>query len=265
MNDFSLANIAVCRFDQLSRQTAITHFVTTRNDGDLAHPYASFNICHYTGDDPTSVADCRNRLSQALAIKPFQIIVPRQVHGDRIGVVGETKLLEESGFEEEVDALITNKRGICLTVSTADCVPVLLYCPARQVIAVVHAGWRGMVKRIVSKTVARMVAQFGCNPAHIQAAIGPSISPEAFEVGAEVAEAFEQAGFASVILPSPIEGKAYIDLWQAATADLLSVGLANAHIEVAGICTVANASRFFSARRLGIRSGRISSGIMLVG
>ncbi|MEG2945146.1 MAG: polyphenol oxidase family protein, partial [Bacteroidales bacterium] len=150
-----------------------------------------------------------------------------------------------------------------LTVSTADCVPVLLYCPKRQVVAAVHAGWRGMVKRIISKTVCRMVEQFGCDSADIRAAIGPSISPEAFEVGAEVALAFEEAGFGSAVLPSPIAGKAYIDLWHGAKSDLLAAGVLTENIETAAICTWQQHDRFFSARRLGIRSGRISSGIML--
>lgn len=252
-----LADIQVFQFDSLDQFPAITHFVTTRNGVNDSDAYSSFNICHYTGDSDEAVAATRERLAEALGIDADRIVVPRQVHGDRIGVV------EHSSFNEEVDAVITNRRGMCLTVSTADCVPVLLYCPKQQVVAAVHAGWRGMVKRIISKTVCRMVEQFGCDAADIRAAIGPSISPEAFEVGAEVALAFEEVGFEWAVLPSPIAGKAYIDLWHGAKSDLLAAEVLTENIETAAICTWQQHDRFFSARRLGIRSGRISSGIML--
>lgn len=252
-----LHDIAVFKFLQLSTFAGINHFVTTRDTNDPADPYASFNICDYTYADSAAVADARQRLAEALNIVSRAIIVPRQVHGDTIAEV------TEAGWAGEADAIVTDRPGICLTVSTADCVPVLLYDPQRRAIAAVHAGWRGMVKRIISKTVAAMVARYGCDPAHIRAAIGPSISPEAFEVGPEVAAAFEEAGFPETMLPSAKAGKAHIDLWKAAASDLLSAGVDSRNIEIAGICTWQHHDLFFSARRLGIRSGRISSGILL--
>lgn len=252
-----LHDIEILTFRQLSTFAGITHFVTTRDANDSADPYSSFNICDYTYADSAAVADARQRLAEALNIASRAIVVPRQVHGDAVAEV------TEAGWAGEADAIVTDRPGICLTVSTADCVPVLLYDPQRRAIAAVHAGWRGMAKRIISKTVAVMVARYGCEPAHIRAAIGPSISPEAFEVGAEVAAAFEEAGFPETVLPSAKAGKAHIDLWKAAASDLLSVGVDSGHIETAGICTWQYHDLFFSARRLGIRSGRISSGIML--
>lgn len=252
-----LHDIEVFQFGQLNAFDTITHFVTTRNATDTANPYSSFNICDYTEAKLSEVAEARERLAEALHVAPQAIIVPRQVHGVEVAEVTDAE------WRGEADAIITNQPNICLTISTADCVPVLLYDPVKGAIGAVHAGWRGLVKRIISKTVMMMATRYGSNPADIRAAIGPSISPEAFEVGLEVAAAFEEEGFAETVLPSPKEGKAHIDLWLGAEADLLSVGVKREHIETAGICTWLQHERFFSARRLGIRSGRISSGIML--
>ena len=93
-----------------------------------------------------------------------------------------------------VDALFTSLPQVCVSVSTADCVPILLYAPDTKTVAAIHAGWRGTVLQIAAKTVRQMSRETGCNPELIQAAIGPSISQEAFEVGEEVVEAFRQSG-----------------------------------------------------------------------
>ncbi|MGL4293849.1 MAG: peptidoglycan editing factor PgeF [Bacteroidales bacterium] len=244
-------------FDLLRSFPDLSHFVTMRGSSVSDDPYSSFNICDYTGDDLKRIQANRIRLAAGLGIRTEEIIVPRQVHGDEIAVI------RFAGETPEADAVVTDLPEICLTVSTADCVPVLLYCPHRKVIAAVHAGWRGTVKRIAAKTVRFMCEHYGCVPGEIVAAIGPSISAEIYEVGDEVAEVFRACGFAGCVLPSPKEGKAHIDLWRANREDLLAAGLLPEHIETAGICTYREHERFFSARRLGIRSGRISSGIML--
>ena len=153
-------------------------------------------------------------------------------------------------------------KDFCLCVSTADCVPVLLYDKEKQVIAAVHAGWRGTVGRIVEKTIEVMRIQYGTEGKDLVACIGPSISLESFEVGDEVYAAFEEAGFDMARIARRYE-KWHLDLWEANRMQLLANGVLPEHIEVAGICTFQCYEDFFSARRLGIKSGRILSGIML--
>ena len=162
---------------------------------------------------------------------------------------------------QDVDAVVTHLKDFCLCVSTADCVPILLYDRVKEVIAAIHAGWRGTVGRIVEKTLDVMKSQYGTEGEDVMACIGPSISLESFEVGDEVYAAFEEAGFDMSRIARKYE-KWHLDLWEANRLQLLAHGVLPEHIEVAGICTYQNHEDFFSARRLGIKSGRILSGIM---
>jgi YfiH family protein len=172
--------------------------------------------------------------------------------------------LTTEGELQDVDAVVTDLKGYCLCVSTADCVPVLLYDKEKKVIAAVHAGWRGTVGRIVEKTLELMKAEYGTKGEDIVACIGPSISLEAFEVGDEVYAAFVEAGFDMSRIARRYE-KWHLDLWEANRLQLLSQDVKEENIEVAGICTYNHCDDFFSARRLGIKSGRILSGIILHG
>ena len=163
---------------------------------------------------------------------------------------------------QDVDAVVTHLKDFCLCVSTADCVPILLYDRVKEVIAAIHAGWRGTVGRIVEKTLDVMKSQYGTEGEDVMACIGPSISLESFEVGDEVYAAFEEAGFDMSRIARKYE-KWHLDLWEANRLQLLAHGVLPEHIEVAGICTYQNHEDFFSARRLGIKSGRILSGIQI--
>lgn len=114
------------------------------------------------------------------------------------------------------DALVTNIPGICIAVSTADCVPVLVYAPDKKVVAAIHAGWRGTVKQIVAKTIRCMADRYSCDPALMMAGIAPSISKEAFEVGEEVVDAFRETrvDMNRIMERNAQTGKAHIDLWR---------------------------------------------------
>ena len=257
------------QFHGLDRYEHIFHFVTTREGGISEGAYATLNPSRYTDDDPAHIQQNLSRLAQAIHLQPTQILLPHQVHQDRILDITPAFLSQSQSSQlaqlEGIDALLTAVPHVCVAISTADCVPVLLYAPDRQVVAAVHAGWRGTVLRIAQRCVEQMQQQYQCDPARLQAAIGPSISQAAFEVGEEVVEAFREAGFelSSLMYRHPDSQKAHIDLWKANQLQLLEAGLQPAHIEIAGICTYQQVDQFFSARRLGIRSGRILSGIYL--
>ena len=184
---------------------------------------------------------------------------------DRISkaIIGKSKVDDEVLDNlEEVDALVTHLPGFCICVSTADCIPVLLYDKEKQVVAAVHAGWRGTVGRIVENTLQVMKKVYNSDGKDIIACIGPGISLDSFEVGDEVYQAFEDAGFDMPRI-SRKENKWHIDLWEANRLQLLECGVCEENIEVAGVCTFQSYDMFFSARRMGIHSGRILSGIML--
>jgi YfiH family protein len=156
---------------------------------------------------------------------------------------------------------------------------VLLYDAKLRAVCAIHAGWRGTVKRIVEKSLAALTATYGSRQEDVYAQICPGISLDSFEVGDEVFEAFQQEGFPMELISKryPSDGvgnfstfpsslypsKWHINLPECNRLQLLSCGVPEGHIHVSPICTYKQHDLFFSARRLGIHSGRIFSGIMI--
>lgn len=257
------------QFPRLSGDCNISHFITTRHGGVSTGAFASMNPGEYSGDKAECVKENRLLLSEAMGFPSEKLVIPYQVHGAEMRFLTSSFLSwpvsEQRAFLQGVDAVVTDVPGICVAVTTADCVPVLLYAPDRKLIAAVHAGWRGTVQHILAKTVRCLVEQYGCNPVIMQAGIGPSIGLEAFEVGEEVVIAFREAGIDlfPIMKRHAGTGKAHIDLVEANRRQLLEAGFPDANIEISGICTYTNDADFFSARRLGVKSGRIVTGIFI--
>ena len=256
-------------YESLSSYSNISHFVTTRQGGCSEGNYASFNCTPYSGDEAEKVRRNQTLLMEGMSQIPEELVIPVQTHETNCLLIGDAYLSASSQQRQEmlhgVDALITREPGYCLCISTADCVPVLVYDKKHGAIAAIHAGWRGTVAYIVRDTLLRMEKEFGTSGEDVVACIGPSISLESFEVGDEVYEAFKESGFDMSIISTKKRktGKHHIDLWEANRSELLYAGIPAGQIEVAGICTYIHQDDFFSARRLGIDSGRILSGIMI--
>lgn len=253
------SDIPVLKSSLLEKEAGIVHFCTLRGcvtDEDFSNPFGRYNLCGYSGDSQKHVEESRQAYAEALGIGTDRMWFPRQVHGTEILVVDSSM-----PDNQEADAVITTERNLLIGVSTADCVPVLLYDSNKKIAAAVHAGWRGTVAGIVSKTLSKLYSDFGCSANDVKAMIGPSISPEAFEVGDEVADQFIAHGDSdSIISGYP---KPHIDLWKANTKQLLKLGVSLANIDCTPFCTYNNSALLFSARKLGIKSGRIISGIMM--
>ena len=253
-------------YKSLKAYPEVAHFVTTRHGGISSGAYASFNCSPYTNDSSMNLIRNRHWLFQLMKWEIQELFIAEQRHGAASMVIDKWYFDTSEGIRQDlligIDALITNVPGYCVCVTTADCVPVLLYDKKLQVVAAIHAGWRGTVARIVEKTVSVMDNQYGSQGKDLIACIGPSISLEAFEVGDEVYQAFCEAGFDMNQIARK-EAKWHIDLWEANRQQLLAYGVKPEHIEISGICTYHNNDDFFSARRQGIRSGRILSGILL--
>lgn len=251
---------------------ALRAFSTTRQGGVSRDNYASFNINAYCGDEADSIRQNKQALCDELGIEPQRLIMPHQTHTACVRVVDEaffaSSAAEQQAALEGVDALITDQARLCIGVSTADCVPVLLADKDQRVVAAIHAGWRGTQAGIAANAVETMCRTFNLRAADLRAVIGPSISMQAFEVGQEVYDAFAATGqfpMSQIARRYPSkEGaeKWHIDLWAANFLTLEQCGLPMEHIQVSGVCTYTQSDRFFSARRLGINSGRIFTGIM---
>ena len=256
-------------------------FSTTRHGGVSEGNYASLNINEYCGDSKANTDANRLLLANELGIDANHIIMPHQTHGVESRIIGEefANLPDDvkKMLLEGVDAVRTNIPGMCIGVSTADCIPVLLYDEEHHAAAAIHAGWRGTQARIVHKTVQEMRMAYQTDPTKLKAVIGPGISLDNFEVGDEVYAAFEQAAFdMSTIAEERIkrnpnaddpakafERKWHINLPLANIQMLTHNGVDEANIINTGICTFDNADNYFSARRLGIESGRIYTGIII--
>ena len=179
--------------------SGVRAFSTTRRGGCSTGAYSEFNINYYCGDDDGAIAMNREALCRMLGITDDRLIMPHQVHLTEILRIDEAflRLKEEERQQllEGVDAVMTDVPGACVGVSTADCIPLLLYDEAHRAVCAVHAGWRGTVARIAEKAVSEMQEAYGTRPESLRAQIGPGISLESFEVGDEVYDAFAQAGF----------------------------------------------------------------------
>ena len=244
----------------------VTAFSSSRRGGYSEGNYGSFNINRYCGDNEESIRRNREALCMLLDIEDNRLLMPHQVHQTEVAIVDE-HLLSLSTEEchqklDGIDALMTNLPKVCIGVSTADCIPILLFDPFHRCSCAVHAGWRGTVKRIVEKAVAKMTAVYGTHPSDIVAQIGPGIHLDSFEVGDEVYDAFAHEGFPMELISRKFK-KWHIDLPECNRLQLLSAGVTADNISVSPICTYQQSDSFFSARHLGINSGRIFTGIML--
>ena len=255
-------------YNLLNNHKEIAHFCTDREGGTSMGNYASFNLSTYSGDDPEHVLYNRSVLCKHLGIDSDKLIFPYQTHGTDILEIDDSFFQlsneEKSQVLNEIDGIITSLPDICIGVTTADCVPLLFFDPVKKVIAASHAGWRGTCAKISKKTVQKLTDNYHCDPSDIRVVIGPSISANVYEVGKEVVDNFQHAGFDISEIVSTKNNSSFLDLWKANQHSLEEAGILRENIEISGYCTFTEHDRFFSARRLGIKSGRMLSGIMLL-
>ena len=262
-------NITLYQFESPAFES-VTTFVTTRhNITHTANPRGNFNLGLYCGDDTAQVEARLLQLCGALGIARTRLYYPRQVHGCKVLAIDSNFVAlphsEQLEALDGVDAIITNVPQVAIAVTTADCVPIVLFDPVHRAIAAIHAGWRGTAQNIVEHTVHTMSQLYATQPHEIHAGIGPCIGMEAYEVGDEVIEAMYRAGVDvdSVTVRNRNTHKMHIDL-AATNADmLLRCGVELMNIEVCGICTHHNSANFYSVRALGNETGRFLTGVMM--
>ncbi len=177
----------------------------------------------------------------------WQLATVWQVHGNKIKPVRDDADIANS--EEYADALISSMAGVLAGVKTADCVPVLIGDPAANVFAAVHAGWRGTVQSIVSKTVESLRESYGSNAKDMICAIGPAACGRNYEIGRDVMDAFAENFEGSEKYFSPTrEGHALVDLHMANRDQLIDAGVNGDNIYTAPYCTMERPELFFSYR-----------------
>ncbi|UTH73634.1 peptidoglycan editing factor PgeF [Chromobacterium sp. IIBBL 290-4] len=223
--------------------------ITTRAGGVSAAPYDSLNLGAHVGDAAEAVAANRAILRERLPAAPAWL---NQVHG--VAVVDAAEL---GNAAPDADASFARAPGVVCAAMTADCLPVLLCDDAGSVVAAAHAGWRGLCDGVIEAAVAATQAK----PATLMAWLGPAISPDAFEVGPEVRQAFlfkdpaAEAAFIGID-----NGKYLVDIYLLARQRLGKLGIERVY--GGDFCTVIDRDRFFSYRRDGV-TGRMASLIWL--
>jgi len=191
----------------------------------------------------------------ALDIDPNNIVCLKQIHSADILVAtanDRSKILQPS---PEGDGLITNEPNVALVVFSADCVPILLHDPIKNVIGAVHAGWRGTATDIVGKAVQKMASHFDCSPSDIKAAIGPCISKCCYETDADVANAISSHEAVSA-------KKFMVDLKEANRLLLVNSGVSD--IFISDECTSCNCDKYWSHRKTKGKRGTQAAVIMLM-
>lgn len=191
-----------------------------------------------------------------------------QVHGNAVRVLARGYAGPHAAADKpDGDAVISNEPGLALAVMVADCVPILLVDPVGGAAGAVHAGWRGTCSRVAAAAAGRMALEFGCNPADMLAAIGPSIGPDDYEVDESLVDAFRAAGH-----PRDDVGRWFLrgtarqrrlDLWTANRDQLVAAGLRPDRIHACGLSTLAHPDVFDSYRRDGAAAGRMAAVIVV--
>lgn len=257
------------QFGKLLAQDGIRHYVSSRKGGYSQNNFSGLNLGFHVGDDNFKVLQNRRLLSRALGIDIMSCTFANQDHTANIAVI-DRKSKGRGAAEVETalpntDGMITNVPGICINVLVADCVPILLFDPVKRVIAALHAGWKGTLKRITSHAVEMMIQQYGCKAQDIIAGMGPSNGPCCYEVGEDVKRETCMA-FGStqdIIKESEVPGKYIFDQWTANQMQLIDFGVKKENIEISGLCSQCQHHTFFSARAANGITGRIAAGIML--
>ena len=244
------------QFDSL----AVRHAVFSRHGGVSAEPWNSLNVGGTVGDNIEHVRKNRVLSFEALGCKPESMFDVWQVHSADTIIAESPHPIE---FEyQKADIILTDKPEVTLFMRFADCVPILVHDPVKNVVGVSHAGWMGTVKDVAGATVNSMRERYASDPANIVACIGPSIGPDHYEVGDDVIQSAKQLfqEDADLVL-LPHGERIHFDLWKANQLLLQRAGVE--HVELAGICTACHTEDWYSHRAEKGKTGRFGALISL--
>ena len=227
--------------DDRARDLGVLVAFTARLGGVSGRPYDTLNLAVRVGDARADVMENRRRAADAAGFDADRLALALQVHAADVLDVAP----DDAGVLGEADGLFTAAPGPVLAILAADCAPVALW--GERGVAIVHAGWRGLVAGVVAAGVERV--------GDVRAAwVGPAIHACCYEVGSEVVAAFTAAGL-------PVHDDSHVDPGRAAAAALRAAGVDE--VAVSDVCTCCD-ERFFSYRRDGV-TGRHGAFVSLLG
>ncbi len=261
------APATVLQSDLLAQVAGVVHGITSRIAG---MGRADGNVAYSPPRDQEDAWSMRTAWCAGLGLDPESIVTAGQVHGSIAHVVDleqrGTGARPGSGRVALCDALLTRSVGPVLLTLHADCLPIILVDPDLPAVASVHAGWRGTVAGVAGTAVAAMTAEFGSDPNRILAFLGPSICQQCYEVGDEVASAWQSVAGDEADLALERAGTRYrFDLKQANRVQLLLAGLVESRIDTSRICTRCQHDDWFSHRGQGPETGRFGAIVAISG
>lgn len=234
-------------FSKVINAATVVAAQSTRLGGVSEAPFHSMNLGFSVNDEKEHVIKNRTLFFDALGINNQQLVLSKQVHGNKVYVAIAPAIVE--GY----DAIVTNKKNVFAAVSIADCTPVLIHDEKNNAVAAIHAGRKGTVAKIVTNTLKTMQENYGTKGADCKAYIGACIGYDNFEVGVEVATFFSNQ-FKRF---DAEKQKWFVDLKNTNKQELLDFGLLPENIEVTDYCTVKNDDLFFSHRKENGKAGRM--------
>lgn len=207
-------------------------------------PPFNFNMSVSVGDDYDTVIENRGAFFNALGLNYEDAAYQKQIHSDII------KTAESCGQQGESDSIITDKTGIALVASSADCPVIFIYDRSKNIIGAVHSGWRGTQQNILSKTIGEIINKYNSVSEDLFVFLAPAISQSNYEVGEEVAVQFPK----EYLIPSG--DKYLLDLKSFNLDMLLGKNIPRENIEISELCSYEQSQFLHSYRREGSRSGR---------
>ena len=256
-------SVPFLKYPILEETGIVNHGFSTKFGGVSKGYYSSMNLSFTRGDNEEDVRENFRRIADAIGVKTENMVFTHQTHTTNVRVV--TKEDRGNGITRErnffdTDGLVTNDRNVCLVTFFADCVPLYFVDPVKKVIGLSHSGWRGTVGKIGLETVKVMKEEFGSNPEHILACVGPSICQDCYEVSEDVIiqfkESFDKKYWDSLFYRKD-NGKYQLDLWKANEIVFLEAGITKEHMAITNVCTHCNSDIFYSHRTTGDKRGNM--------
>ena len=241
-------------YPMLENTGIVNHGFSTRIGGVSEGIFSSMNLSFSRGDDEAAVRENFRRMANAIGVEAESLVFAAQTHTTNVRkVTAEDKgkgIVYPLDYQD-VDGLITNERGLCLTTFYADCVPLFFVDTVHKAIGLSHSGWRGTVVRMGRATLRSMKEEYGTEPKDVIAAVGPSICQDCYEVSEDVIEKFKEAfdkKHWDELFYQKENKKYQLNLWKANEIILLEAGVQKENIAVTNVCTNCNSDLLFSHR-----------------
>jgi hypothetical protein len=258
----NVAGVPMLHFRKLYEFDWLSQSFSTRLGGVSGGIYESMNLSFNLMDSKENVLNNFKKIAKTIGISVENMVYSKQTHTTNILKVNEHHkgmgIVRDRDFDN-IDGLITDRAGVCLVTSFADCIPVIIIDPVKRVVASLHSGWRGTVGNISQRALDIMAEDYGCIKEDCYGFVGPGICQDCYEISSDVADEFKNSYTGEetdVILKNgKNEGKYNLDLLAANRINLANGGIKTCNIFTADLCTCCNPGFLWSHRATGGKRG----------